>query len=191
MSALAPAVALGSTDPELLSRIAAGDLESLGTLYDRYARDVRTFLLRLGVRQSELDDVVQQSFLEVVRAAKNFDGRPCARPWLLGVSATMVRRGRRSFARTVSRLKLWTKASEGARPVTPAESLEGEEARLRAAAALDALSDSKREAFVLVVLEGASGEEAAAALGVSVNTIWTRVHHARAELRAKLLGDDS
>ena len=191
MSALAPSVALGTADPELLSRIAAGDLESLGTLYDRYAGDVRTFLVRLGVPQAELDDVVQQSFLEIVRAAKNFDGRPCARPWLLGVSASMARRNRRSLARTVSRLRLWTKAVEGKSPVTPAESLEGEEAKHRAAAALDALSDRKREAFVLVVLEGASGEEAAAALGVSVNTIWTRVHHARAELRAKLLGDDA
>lgn len=191
MSALAPATALPTLDPELLSRIAAGDLESLGALYDRYAGDVRTFLLRVGVRQAELDDVVQQTFLEVVRAAKNFDGRACARPWLLGVSAAMARRNRRSFARTVARLKLWTKAMADRRPDTPAESLEGEEAKLRAAEALAALSEGKREAFVLVVLEGASGEEAAAALGVSVNTIWSRIHHARVELRAKLLGEDA
>jgi len=178
-------------DPELLARIAGGDLESLGTLYDRYAQDMRRFLVRLGVQQADLDDLVQQTFLEVLRAAKSFDGRPCARPWLFGIAATMVRRSRRSFARTATRLKAWTKAAESQRPVTPAESLEGEEAKRRAASALDALSDIKREAFVLVALEGVSGEEAAAVLGVPVNTVWTRVHHARSALRAKLLGGKS
>jgi len=191
MVALAPSAPQAPADPELLSRIAAGDLECLGILYDRYVEDVRRFLLRIGVGPAELDDLVQQSFLEVVRAAKNFDGRPSARPWLLGVTASMARRSRRSFARTASRLKIWTKAVEGKHPVTPAESLEGEEAKQRALSALDALSHDKREAFVLVVLEGASGEEAAAALGVPVNTIWVRVHHARKALKAKLLGDPS
>lgn len=191
MAALAPDVSPAAADPELLARIAAGDLECLGILYDRYVEDVRRLLVRLGVESADLDDLVQQSFLEVVRAAKNFDGRPCARPWLFGVTASMVRRHRRSFARAASRLRIWTKVVEGKRPMTPVESLEGEEATLRAQSALDALSHDKREAFVLVALEGASGEEAAAALGVPVNTIWARVHHARKALRATLLGDAS
>ena len=49
-----------------------------------------------------------------------------------------------------------------------------------------ALSEKKREAFVLVTLEGLSGEEAAQALGVPVNTLWTRLHHARLELSAAI-----
>jgi RNA polymerase sigma-70 factor (ECF subfamily) len=40
--------------------------------------------------------------------------------------------------------------------------------------------------FVLVTLEGMSGEEASAVLGIPINTVWTRLHHARRALRAAL-----
>jgi DNA-directed RNA polymerase specialized sigma24 family protein len=47
-----------------------------------------------------------------------------------------------------------------------------------------------REAFVLIVLEGVEAEQAAAALGVPLGTLWTRLHHARRELRARLESTD-
>jgi len=178
-------------DAELLSRIHAGDLESLGTLFDRYERDVRRFLARLGVQSADLDDLVQLTFIEVTSAAHGFDGRSSARGWLLGVAATINRRHRRTFARMVARLNALAGAFHAPTPETPAEAVEGLEAEARVARALDALSDKKREAFVLVTLEGASGEEAAAALGVPLNTVWTRLHHAREELRAQLLEESS
>jgi RNA polymerase sigma-70 factor (ECF subfamily) len=52
--------------------------------------------------------------------------------------------------------------------------------------ALFELSPKKREVFVLVALEGLSGEEVATTLGIPVNTVWTRLHHARSELRHAL-----
>jgi RNA polymerase sigma-70 factor (ECF subfamily) len=69
---------------------------------------------------------------------------------------------------------------------TPAELFELAETERRFARAFAGLSAKRREAFVLVTLEGLSGEEAAQALGVPVNTIWTRLHHARLELRAAI-----
>lgn len=176
-------------DPELLAQIGRGDLESLGTLFDRYAHDVRRFLMRLGVGVSDVDDLVQLTFLEVANSASGFDGRLSARPWLLGVAATIVRRHRRSLSRTIARIRAFTVAVRAPDPETPAESLEGREAEERVARALAALSDRKREVFVMITLEGASGEEAARALGVPVNTVWTRLHHARRELRARLIGE--
>jgi RNA polymerase sigma-70 factor (ECF subfamily) len=57
-------------------------------------------------------------------------------------------------------------------------------------AALARLSAKRREAFVLVTLEGTTGEDAAAALGISINTLWTRLHHARRDLRGWVHQED-
>jgi len=189
-----PALHPASTPPgdaDVLSRIASGDLEALGTLFDRYEHDVRRLLVRLGVSSADVDDLVQVTFLEVVRAAGGYDGRCSAKPWLFGVAVTMVRRHRRSFARMAARVSSWASTEKPPSPETPAETFEAREAQARFARALARLSEKKREVFVMVTLEGTSGEDAAAALGVPINTVWTRLHHARAELRRELGGDVS
>jgi RNA polymerase sigma factor (sigma-70 family) len=173
-------------DSALLARIGSGDLDALGTLFERYQHHVRRFLMRLGVSTADLDDLVQLSFLEVIVASRNFDGRCSARAWLLGVAATMVRRQRRSFARMTARLGAWSRARQEGHAETPSETFEGRETETRFWDALEHLSRKKREVFVLVTLEGASGEDAAVALGVPLNTVWTRLHHARDELRHRL-----
>jgi RNA polymerase sigma-70 factor (ECF subfamily) len=101
----------------------------------------------------------------------------------------MVRRQRRSVARMATRLGAWLRSREERRSDTPSEMFDERETAARLSRALAELSPRKREVFVMVALEGASGEEAAAALGVPLNTIWTRLHHARNELR-RALGED-
>jgi RNA polymerase sigma factor (sigma-70 family) len=173
-------------DPELLVKIATGDLGGLGMLFDRYEPDVKRFIGRLGVRAEEVDDLVQLTFLDVVRAAATFDGRPSARGWLFGLAAIVVRRHRRSVARIATGLVVWGREPR-AESATPGQAFELHEAAARAARALGRLSAKKREVFVMAVLEDCSGEETARALGIPVATVWTRLHHARRELRAYLL----
>ena len=98
----------------------------------------------------------------------------------------MVRRQRRSVARLTARVRAWAVSREEQRSESPAETFEGRETEARLFRALQNLSPKKREVFVMVALEGASGEEAAVALGVPLNTIWTRLHHARQELLHEL-----
>jgi RNA polymerase sigma-70 factor (ECF subfamily) len=69
---------------------------------------------------------------------------------------------------------------------TVADLVEGDEAARSLVNAFERLSLRKREVFVLVTLEGMSGEEASAVLGIPINTVWTRLHHARRALRAAL-----
>ena len=179
-----------ASDADVVARIVAGDLEALGTLYDRHEHAVRRFLSRLGVADADLDDLVQLTFLEIVRAAKGYDRRYAVKPWLFGVAAMMARRQRRSFVRMAERVKaLVVHHEDESRPERPDEAFEGREAELRFRRALASLSDKKREVFAMVTLEGASGEEAAMALGIPINTVWTRLHHAREELRQKLAED--
>jgi RNA polymerase sigma-70 factor (ECF subfamily) len=70
--------------------------------------------------------------------------------------------------------------------MNPERETAARELAARAQVALAAMSHRKREAFVLVALEGLSGEEAATLLDIPVATVWTRLHHARRELRSAL-----
>lgn len=176
----------GVDDDELTRRIADGEGACLGVLFERHQADVRRFIGRMGVSANDADDLVQQTFLQVVTAARRFDGRATVRAWLLGVTAMIVRRHRFSAARFAKRFTAWVGEEPAAEGASAADSVETKRESERAAAALAKLSSKKREVFVMIVMEDARGEEVAAALGIPLATVWTRLHHARRELRAHL-----
>ena len=181
--------AVGATDAELCELIAAGELGALGQLFDRHADAVRRVIVRLGVDQGEVDDLVQEVFLEVIRAAPRYDGRDSARAWLAGFAVIHVRRHRRSLTRLARKIAAWAREVDASIPSPEADHEERAEAA-RAMRALDRLSSKKREAFVLVTLEDLPGDEVARTLGIPVATVWTRLFHARRELRAALEAEE-
>jgi len=176
-------------DEELVHQVAEGQLDSLGVLFDRYHRPLRRFLSRLQVPLDDLDDLVQSTFLELSRAAKRFERGRSVKVWLFGLATVMVKRHRRSLARLARKASALSREPDVKPPRTPADLVVDEESARRAQKALADLSRKKREVFVMVVLEKLSGEAVAEALGIPVGTVWTRLHHARRDLRA-LLGED-
>ena len=175
----------------LIAAIHGGDLSGLGVLFDRYGSDVRRLLLRLGVPPGDADDLVQQTFLDVLGASARFQADAPVKPWLLGLAAMHARRHRRSVSRMLARVQAWTRDAHAGQPVaiTPEGKLVLSVEGARAQRALSRLSTKKREVFVLVALEGMSGAEVAHALHIPVATVWTRLHHARLELRVALARD--
>jgi RNA polymerase sigma factor (sigma-70 family) len=171
------------SDSELVQSIARGELDALGALFDRHEAALRRYFCRLGLSASDADDLVQATFLEVVRAAARFDPNLPLLGWLYGLASIMARRERRSLARAARRLLGWASQSSVDGPRSPAADVERDQELRRFQSAFARLSSKKREVFALVVLEGLSGDEAARALQVPVNTVWTRLHHARRELR--------
>lgn len=186
MNALPRRVAIPRSDAELLGAVASGNLDALGELFDRHEPDVRRYIARLGVPAGDVDDLVQVTFLEVVRAAERFDPAHPARSWLLGIATVMVRRHRRSLGRALARLLGLSEVPRAPDPARPDQLYELDESTRRLHAAFSRLSTKKREVFVLCTFEGLSGPEVARALGIPVNTVWTRLHHARQELFAAL-----
>jgi RNA polymerase sigma factor (sigma-70 family) len=182
---------VAADDGELLRNVAEGDLAALGTLYDKYSASVRRFVGRMGVAPGDLDDLVQTTFLMAVPASRHFDGRASARAWLLGLAGNAVRRHRRSLGRLMDRLVRFAREPRPGIGLSAEESLSASEGAARAQRAILKLTHKKREVFLLVAVEGVSGEQAAAALGIPVATVWTRLHHARRELRRLLEGDDA
>ena len=184
----APATAIVS-DEALIARIAGGDLDALGICFDRHAAHIRHFVRRLGVSANDVDDLVQLTFIDLSRAAHRFDGRTAARTWLLGIAAIIVRRHRRSLRQLLSRI---TSARERPQrpPETPDAQYESAEDYQRFLAAVSRLSPKRREVFVMITMEGASGEDTARSLGIPLSTVWTRLFHARRRLQTELgIGD--
>lgn len=180
-----------ASDAVLLERIQKGDMGALGLLFDRYDKDVRRVIARLGVATEDVDDLVQHTFLDAMRSAGHYDGRESAKPWLCGIAVIVVRRHRRSVGRILRNLTAWAlEATEVPVIETPETAMARHQLAHRAKQALKTLSEKKREVFVLVTLEGLSGEEVASALQIPVATVWTRLHHARLELR-KVLSEEA
>jgi RNA polymerase sigma-70 factor, ECF subfamily len=173
-------------DAQVLARIAAGDLSALGALFDRHGWRVRRLLGRLGIAAGDLDDLVQLTFLDAARAAEKYDGRLDATPWISGLALMTARRHRRSAFRMLTRIRDWALEPRVTQGSSPEVAFELKEAAADARRALEQLPEKKREVFVMVVLQGLSGEEAARALDIPVATVWTRLHHARRDLRASL-----
>jgi RNA polymerase sigma-70 factor (ECF subfamily) len=175
-----------ASDAELLTQIARDDLSALGTLFDRHHARVERVLLRSGVSESDADDIVQSTFLEVARIARAYDGRDCCAAWLCGIALRLAARRRRSLGRLLKYLSLFGSQIPGTDPVHPEAVVSGREELHQFACALAKLGRKKREAFVLVEIEGFSSEEAGRAIGVSPATMRTRLFHARSELRAAM-----
>jgi RNA polymerase sigma factor (sigma-70 family) len=181
---LATAERARASDAELMSRLARGESSALGELFDRYREPVRRFVARATGDAEDVDDLVQSTFLEAAKTAARYDGRPCCRPWLIGIAARLLRRRRVSVGRFLAVLSTFGAAGRAADANVPAL-----DARHDLECALMRLSEAKRIAFLMAEVERQSCDEIAAALNVPVGTVWTRLHAARVELR-RMLGED-
>lgn len=182
----APTVRAAPPDSDLVAEVGRGNLEALGELFARHEPRVRRYVGRLGITQGDVDDLVQAVFLEVMRAADRYEPQYSVRSWLCGIATVMARRHHRSLARLAARAAAWASLKTQEDIATPCDLVEHDQAARILARGIAALSDKKRTVFVLVTLEGFSGEEAACALGIPLKTVWTRLHYARRELRAAL-----
>ena len=169
------------SDPEIMRRLAGGEIGALGELYDRYHEPVRRFVARATSDAEDVDDLVHATFLSAAKSAAHYDGRPSCRPWLIGIAVQFLRRRRRAFSRLVALLS----SLHGAKPtaVDPRPALQ---ARSDVERALRRISENKRVTFLMAEAEGMSCAEIAAALRIPIGTVWTRLHAARRELRHAL-----
>ena len=173
------------SDEALLAACAVGEAAALGALFDRHRRTVQRFVARLVNDDGDVEDVVQQTFLEVHRSARRFAGRSTAKTWMLGIAANIVRHHVRGALR---RRAATERFGAELRPLAGHFDVELEQRDLiaRITIALQALPHEQRVVFVMCDLEQVSGREAALALGVREGTLWWRLAEARRTLREAL-----
>ncbi len=164
----------------LVERCTAGDEVAWRHLHRRYHSTAVGVLLRLGVHPQQLEDCVQDVFLDVFRYLPGFRGDADFRTWLYRICISRARVARRR-ARVRACLEAVLPLARSEAASAP---LEESLVSRRIAAALTALTDAERAAFVLFELEGLSGKEIANILGCPEATVFRRLFHARQRFTA-------
>ena len=169
---------VGSSGPA----VAAATRLDLDQLYAEHAAFIGRVLVRFVGDGPQVDDLLQETFIVAWRRWDSFDGRSAPRTWLYAIAANLARRHRRGASRFLRAIGLYS--SEPPREVSrPDDNAERDHARRTVHAALDSLPFKQREVFVLYELEELEGTQIAELLAIPVNTVWTRLHHARARFR--------
>ena len=179
------------SDETLLSRIAAGDVDSLSALFRRRQQNVYRFALHLTGSASTADDVTQDVFVTVIRDAGRFEpGRATVAAWLCGIARNFVRR-RLAIDRGTSSIDTEEElgAALPAASSDPLEDLSSGEALERLRRAVLSLPLRYREVVVLCDLQELPYADAAAALECPLGTIRSRLNRGRALLTAKMLAE--
>jgi RNA polymerase sigma-70 factor (ECF subfamily) len=166
---------------ELIARISAGERRAFEELYNLYHRRMARFLTRLTRRYDIAEEVINDTFWVVWRNAHKFRGDSQPSTWILGIAYRKARSAFRASARLAA--KNLAVASE---PLTTETPTGTEELRDWLGQALAQIPAEQRLAVELCYELGYSCEEIAAIMNCPVNTVKTRLFHARAKLQ-KLL----
>jgi RNA polymerase sigma-70 factor (ECF subfamily) len=161
------------------------DPETFGALFDRHATVVFRYLVRrVGV--DEADGLLGEVFRIAFEKRATYDiSYANARPWLYGIATNLLARHRRREARrfhAMARVLAQTAPAPDATDAV-ADAVDAQDLWPRVAQVLGALPSVERDALVLYVWEELSYDEIAAALGVPVGTVRSRLNRARLTLR--------
>jgi RNA polymerase sigma-70 factor, ECF subfamily len=166
---------------DLIARVAEGDRKAFEELYHLYHRRMSRFLTRLTRRYDLAEEVINDTFWTVWRKAHTFRGESQPSTWILGIAYRKARNAFRASARLAEK-----NLQSHELPLTTEEPAGVEELRDWLGHALAELPVEQRLAVELCYELGHSCEEIAAIMGCPVNTVKTRLFHARAKLQKRL-----
>ncbi len=161
----------------------ADDIERVLT---ELAPHVRVWVHRYLGPGADLDDVMQESLIEIALALPRFRGDSSIKTYARTITMRVCSKGIRSRVKHDRHLELVTGPVEARDPERLAMQRESLRRLYRC---LDRLSQKRRDAFVLCAVERLPHEEAAKVAGTSVETLRARLKRARSELGRLLRGD--
>lgn len=178
-------------DRHTVRRMAEGDHQALGELYDRHARLLYSLALRIVRERGDAEDVLQEAFSQVWRQAGRFEAaRGTVAGWLVTVTRSRALdrlRQRRSQPGGVADFERFAGSVPDPSHALDLQLVTAEQAD-KVRQALAALPDEQRIPLELAYYEGLSQSEIAAKLGVPLGTIKTRMRQTLRRLREALAG---
>src|SRR6266850_742735 len=195
MSRGRPSCVIGSVDREtelaLVKRLRNGDADAFDEAYSAFNTCLFTFLLRLSRRRDVAEDLLEETWLRLVKHASRL--RPDTRlgPWLF----TVARNLHVSFSRSrlledsvaASLIAIWPCSLERC---SPFEAVAASELEARIERALAAMPSASREVLLLVGVAGMNHSDAADVCGITPEALRQRLHRAR-ETLSKVLERDA
>jgi len=182
-------------DEKLLRRVAAKDLGSFKTLVGRFQSRVLGLCSRLLSHPQNAEDVAQDVFFQVFKAAGAFRGDCSVSTWIYRIAVNRCRnfnRDNRKFGRW-GELRRELKDGGGSGPGVmapdmdnPASAWSVNEARGLIRKAVDSLPEKQKTMLILNKFDGRSYLEIAEIMGVSVASVESCLHRAKRALQKKL-----
>lgn len=181
------------SDETLMEALQQGDDHALAALMKRWEVGVKSFLLRLGVPSSDIEDLAQESFVRLYQKRANYRAGASFKPWLLTIAANLGRnRLRWKFRRREDSMEeLHATTPGGFEPTDPSarpasELAENANLIRDVRAAVNALPEKLRQAILCVEIEDLSYQEAAQVMRCTPKAVETRLYRARQLLRSRI-----
>lgn len=179
-----------AADRDAFDRMARGDHEALGEVYDRHGRLLYSLALRILRDQGDAEDIVQEVFAQAWRQAARYDaGRGTVLGWLLTLTRSRAidrLRGRQSRPAASTDEGLLRDIPDRVTPADQQIAWAGQARQIRAA--LEGLTMLQRVAIELAFYEGLTHVEIAERLELPLGTVKTRIRQGLLKLRDRLAG---
>ena len=177
------------TDAELLTRYIAGEEAAFREIVNRYKNGLYAFLGKFLNRHDLVEDVFQETFLQLFSSRESFDKNRPLRPWLFTIAANKakdaLRKWRRTSAVPIGSMTdsedlsfddmLNTITSD---PIMPYEELEKNETALNVGQIIASMPDNLREILLLSYFQRFSYKQMAEILSIPIGTVKSRLHTA-------------
>jgi RNA polymerase sigma-70 factor, ECF subfamily len=177
-------------DDALLAALHEGDEGALSTLLSRHAPAVYRFGMKMCRDPEDAKDVLQDTLLAAARGLRDFRGASSLSTWLYSVARSFCIKKRRRSKHAPDETVSLDQDAVGQDAISPAiapdEAAAGRELGVALDAAIAALDPIYREVLILRDVEGLTAPEVAEVLDVTVDTVKSRLHRARADVKAKL-----
>lgn len=182
---LAPAPAPVASDAQILERMCAGDATAVGELYDRHSAAVFGLALLITHDRGLAEDVSQETFVGIWKNAARFDPtRASARTWIMAIAHHRAVDALRRRRAAVLSLDVEDSVVETIAPspdVWPEVSARFDQAAVKTA--FTRLPEAQRQSLELAYFGGLTQNEIAAATGVPLGTVKSRVRLGLLRLR--------
>ena len=172
-----------------VERAQRGDPQALDWLVRVHWDRVQRLILRMFGPRQDLEDLVQTTFLETLRALPNFRRESSLATFVSGIAVRVVMRARRPSKVARGSTSMEVRGEMPAQgPMADAE-LERQEALRRVQAILERVSEPKRMAFMLWAIEGMPVDQVAEAMQASVPATRSRIFYAQKAIKASAARD--
>ena len=177
------------TDAQLLARYSGGDEAAFREIVNRYKNGLYAFLRQFLNRQDLVEDVFQETFMQLFTSRDSFDKSRPLRPWLFTIAANKAKDALRKWQRTTAipigtiadsqdlsfDEMLNTLSSDNSMPY---EELEKNEISLRVAQVIEEMPENLKEILLLAYFQRFSYKQMAEILSIPIGTVKSRLHTA-------------
>ena len=181
-------------DQKLVEKSQRGDKKAFAMLVEKYQRRLTRLLSRMVRDQSEIEDIVQDSFIKAYRAINNFRGDSAFYTWLyrIGINTAknhLVKLGKRPKAMNdieIEEIENFEDAQDLRNLETPENSMASKEIIASVNQTIETLPDELKEAIQLREIDGLSYEEISDLMNCPIGTVRSRIFRAREAIAEKL-----